>query len=248
MKARAYLVIAALPVVVLCLDLYVLMQREASPTPSLMPAKARGSAVAPSAGASNSSASHSRHQIHAAAGIAEPHAINPTQLKMWHWGVQQMSDEFDDALDPVGWHRNSGAQETATTRPRTSAARLVSRLYGSANQSLRAKFLVCLVRPLSPLGLVAVATGAFAGFLRRGSTESATLTLTIDGVARYSSEQIFELASFVEQVSPDALRQFAVLLSDNPFGTTAFSASAAVLLLHVLRSHPLPASSRARWR
>ncbi|HYN58140.1 MAG TPA: hypothetical protein VET87_01120 [Rubrivivax sp.] len=71
--------------------------------------------------------------------------------------------------------------------------------------SLRAELLARRVRPTSPLGLMAVAAGAFAGFLRRGS--AAGLTGAIDDVAQYSSQQIFALASFVEQVGPEALRQ-----------------------------------------
>jgi len=111
-----------------------------------------------------------------------------------------MSDEFDEADARVPWHLSSSGDAPANARTRVSAARLVCRLYRSADQSLRAKLLACLVRPLSPLGLVVVAAGAFAGFLRRGSVEN--LTGAIVDVAQYSSQQIFELASFVEPYFP----------------------------------------------
>jgi len=145
-----------------------------------------------------------------------------------------MSDEFDDAAAAVHRHHDMNALDTANARTGVVAPRLISRVYGAANQPLRAKLIACLVRPLGPLGLVAVAAGAFAGLLRRSN--SGGITLVIDDVARYSNEQVYELARFVEQVSPEALQQVAALVSDNPVGFAAFSASAAVLLVRVIRS------------
>jgi hypothetical protein len=46
-------------------------------------------------------------------------------------------------------------------------SKLVSEVYGEAEPSLRARLLGCLLRPVRPLGLVAVAAGAFSGFLHR---------------------------------------------------------------------------------
>jgi len=93
--------------------------------------------------------------------------------------------------------------------------------------------LACLVRPLGSLGLVAVASGAFARFLHRGS--EARAAIPIEELHRYSTDQIFELARFVEQVSPDAIQQIADLLADNPVGVSAFGAAAAMLLVRAVR-------------
>ena len=82
-----------------------------------------------------------------------------------------MSDEFDEIAGPVRRHRSSPNATSTNGRTVVSAARLVSRLYRSADQSLRARLLTCLVKPLSTLGLVAVASGVFTGLLRRGSAE-----------------------------------------------------------------------------
>jgi hypothetical protein len=155
-----------------------------------------------------------------------------------------MSDEFDEATGPVFHHFRSPDEGAAKERARVSAARLVARVYGSADQSLRARLLACLVRPLSPLGLLAVSAGAFAGLLRRGGAVG--VTGTVEDVGQYSSQQIFELASFVEQVSPEALRQFGAMLGENPVGMTAFGASVAVLLLSALRSRSPTSSGRVR--
>jgi hypothetical protein len=109
----------------------------------------------------------------------------------------------------------------------------VSRLYAAANRPLRTQLLDCLLRPLGTLGLAGIAAGAFASFLHRSGTDGARVV--IDDVGRYSNDQILELARFVEQVSPQALQQFAGLIADNPVGMAAFSASAAMLLLRAVR-------------
>ena len=114
---------------------------------------------------------------------------------------------------------------------RADIPRLVSRLYRASSRSLRAQLLDCLLRPLGPLGLLAISSGAFASFLLRKRGASATL----DDATRFSGEQIAELARYVEQVSPEALQQFASMVADNPVSVAAFSASAVALLLHALR-------------
>ena len=53
-------------------------------------------------------------------------------------------------------------------------------------------------------------------------------------VARFSRDQIAELARFVEQVSPEALQQAAALFVDRA-GVGTFAASVAVLLALELR-------------
>ena len=146
-----------------------------------------------------------------------------------------MSDELDDAFELEGRRRHAKPCGTVQTRPRPRVARLVSRVYGAAGAPLRARMLACLVRPLGSLGLMAVASGAFAGFLHRRSEGASGIPL--DDLARYSNDQIFELVRFVEQVSPDAIEQVAGLLADSPVGVAAFGAAAAMLLVRAVRSH-----------
>jgi hypothetical protein len=105
---------------------------------------------------------------------------------------------------------------------------LLARLYGSANHVLRSRLVVCLVRPLGPLALASVAAGAFTALLSRSGAGG--LSIAIDDAARFSQEQVAELARFVEQVQPDALVQAARLAAAHPTGVGAFSASVAVLL------------------
>jgi hypothetical protein len=142
-----------------------------------------------------------------------------------------MLDEFDDAMDPASTAPASSVP--AVTRRKTPVARLVCRMYGAAPPALRAKLVACLVRPLGTLGLFGVAAGAFGGLLYRGGSEGARAA--IGDMARFSNDQMLELARFVEQVSPDALQEFARLFTEPSMGTAAFSASAALLLLRALR-------------
>ena len=143
-----------------------------------------------------------------------------------------MLDEFDDDVEVEDLPHSAGDKTVeCTVRPR--AARLVSRLYGAASAPLRARMLACLVRPLGSLGLAAVASGAFAQLLYRG--READPGIPIGDLGGYSNDQIFELARFVEQVSPDAIQQVAGLLADNPVGASAFSAAVAMLLMRAVR-------------
>jgi hypothetical protein len=97
----------------------------------------------------------------------------------------------------------------------------------------RSRIVATLVRPLGPLALVAVASGAFAGLLDRINALGASLP--IDELGHFTREQVYELARFVEQVSPEALQQVAGAIADNPFGVSAFGAAAAVLLATAVR-------------
>lgn len=150
-----------------------------------------------------------------------------------------MADETDDPSE-LSLLRQGNRPAALPVRPHgPRVARLVSRLYRTAEPSLRVALLACLVRPLGPLGLVAIASGAFAGFLHRSGSTSAMVAMDVE---RFSREQVIELANFVEQVSPEALHEFAERVAENAFGVAAFSATAAMLLMRILRSDA-PASS-----
>ena len=137
---------------------------------------------------------------------------------------------FSVALEDLPENGEHGTIKTAI-RPRV--ARLVSRLYGAASAPLRTRILACLVRPLGLLGLAGVSSGAFAGLAYRDGDASAGIP--IGDLAGYSSDQIFELARFVEQVSPDAIQQLVGVLADNPVGVSAFGTAVVVLLVRAVK-------------
>ena len=140
-----------------------------------------------------------------------------------------MSNDIDTALE-AEVTRRAAALGIRTRQPgqRWRAARLASRLYAGAGAVQRSRIVVTLLRPLGPLALVAVASGAFAGLLDRASALGSALP--IDELGDFTREQVFELARFVEQVSPDALQQVAGAVARNPFGVSAFGIAAAALL------------------
>jgi hypothetical protein len=141
-----------------------------------------------------------------------------------------MSDELDDLPEPRP--RPTGGGGADKTTPSTSTPRLIGRLYATSDRALRAKLLACLLRPLSPLGRAAIAAGVFAKFVTSDSFES--ILATMDEATRFSSDQIAELARFVQQVSPQALTRFAQLATDNRAGMTGFGIAAGALLLKSL--------------
>jgi hypothetical protein len=145
-----------------------------------------------------------------------------------------MNNDIDAALE-AEVTRRAMALGIQTRQPgeRSRAARLASRLYAGASAMQRSRIVMMLARPLGPLALVAVASGAFAGLLNRAGALGAALP--IDELADFSREQVFELARFVEQASPDALQQVAGAIAENPFGVSALGAAAAVLLATSVR-------------
>jgi hypothetical protein len=83
------------------------------------------------------------------------------------------------------------------------------------------------------MGLAGVASGAFAALsFRRGEPDGSA---AIGDMVDCTSDQIFELARFVEQVSPDAIQQLAWLLTDYPMAASAFTVSVAMLLVRAVR-------------
>jgi len=146
-----------------------------------------------------------------------------------------MNNDIDTALE-AEVTRRAMALGIATHQPgeRSRAARLASRLYDGASAVQRSRIVVTLLRPLGPLAIVAVASGAFAKLLTHVNALGSTLP--IDELGNFTREQVFELARFVEQVSPDALQQVAGTIVENPFGVSAFGAAAAVLLASAVRA------------
>lgn len=145
-----------------------------------------------------------------------------------------MDNDIDTALE-AEVTRRAMALGIRTRLPgeRSRAARLASRLYAGASAVQRSRIVATLVRPLGPLALVAVASGAFAGLLNR--IHALGGALPIDELGHFTRDQVFELARFVEQVSPDALQQVAGAIAENPLGVSAFGAAAAVLLATSVR-------------
>jgi hypothetical protein len=156
---------------------------------------------------------------------------------------EHMNNDIDTALEAEVTRRAMALGiQTRMPGERSRAARLASRLYAGASAMQRSRIVTTLLRPLGPLALVAVASGAFAGLLNRANALGAA---SIDEMGHFTRDQVFELARFVEQVSPDALQQVAGTIAENPFGVSALGAAAAVLLASAVRDASRTAASEA---
>jgi len=122
--------------------------------------------------------------------------------------------------------------------------KLVSEVYDQAPARVRAKLLECLLRPVGPLALVTIAAGAFGRFLYRLQRDAVPISL--DDVARVTSDHVLELARYVEQSSPGVLLQVGTLIAARPLGWATVSGSALLLALSAYESagRPIPVKSR----
>ncbi len=146
----------------------------------------------------------------------------------------EMSDEFDD-LQPEGavrdrlWRGRGQPMQQLSRIPE-----LIADVYRSATAPLRVKLLECLLLPVGPLGLVAIAAGAFGDFLQRGSY--VRLAISPEDAARISADQMLELARFVEQSNPETFQRIASLLADKPIGVAGLGGSLLLIALQAWRS------------
>ena len=145
-----------------------------------------------------------------------------------------MTDEFDDAFDRVPSAVDRRPRVMAATETTNNIPELVSDVYDKAPAPLRTKLLECLLGPVGPLALVAIATGAFGHLLYRLRQDG--MPISLDDAARITSNQVLELARFVEQSSPDALLQLGSLIADSPIGVATMSGSTLLLALRTARA------------
>jgi hypothetical protein len=146
---------------------------------------------------------------------------------------------------PVGnasddeFHRGQAAAErrpqVAGAEPACNLSELVSAVYGDAPAPLRARLLECLVRPLGPLAVVAIAAGAFGHLLYRLRHDA--LPISLSDASRVTPEQVRELTRYVEQCSPDALLQIGALIADGPIGVVTISGTALLIALGLGKHH-----------
>jgi hypothetical protein len=138
--------------------------------------------------------------------------------------MDEFEDDGFDARLPVA----PTADANANARRRFEIARVVSRVYRAANGAARADMLAHLLRPLGLLGLVSVASGAFARLVQRDGLVPDTISA--EDIVRYSSEQIRELTMFVHEVNADALQPLIEQLAQDGMGIAALSTAALVML------------------
>ena len=110
-----------------------------------------------------------------------------------------------------------------------SIPELVSSVYEESPAPVRTRLVECLVRPLGPLAVVAIAAGAFRHLLFRLGHDAVPISSA--DLSRITSEHVVELTRYVAQCSPDALRQLGVLIADRPLGAVTISDVALLIAL-----------------
>jgi hypothetical protein len=146
-------------------------------------------------------------------------------------------DEFEDDDFVVRHPATLACEADAVSRRRSAIANVVSRVYRAANDAVRADMLMQLLRPLGMLGLVGVASGAFARLVRRDGLVPATIST--EDLLRFSGEPIHELTLFVHEVNPEALQPLFEQLAQNGMGMAALGAAALVLLHRSAQVRPV---------
>jgi hypothetical protein len=106
---------------------------------------------------------------------------------------------------------------------------LVSEVYDEAPAPLRTELLECLVRPLGPLALVAIAAGAFGHLLYRLRRDA--VPISPNHVNRITSGHVLELTRYVEQCNPDTLLHVGALIAGHPIGAGTMSGAALLIAL-----------------
>lgn len=112
---------------------------------------------------------------------------------------------------------------------------LIAAAYRNATASLRVQILERLLRPVGLLGLMSLAAGAFAEFLRRGDYRG--LVILPEDVAGISTDHVVELVHYVEQRSPETFQMIVQLLADNPTGLVGIGGSLLLIALQASRTH-----------
>lgn len=107
---------------------------------------------------------------------------------------------------------------------------LIAQAYAQAGPPLRAQLLECLLQPLGPLALVAVASGVFGSFAHRQGWQR--LSVPADDALEFSAEQLQELAGFALETDPGVLVRLDSLLTDRPRPAPALDAMVADGLPH----------------
>jgi hypothetical protein len=150
-----------------------------------------------------------------------------------------VSEAVDDAFDRGRAAADRPPHVAGENESPRNIPELVSAVYHEAPAPLRGQLLECLVRPLGPLAVVAIAAGAFGHLLYRLRRDAVPISL--HDANRITSDQVLELTRYVEQCSPDALLQIGALIADRPIGVVTMSGTALLTALG-LENHHGPAS------
>jgi hypothetical protein len=117
--------------------------------------------------------------------------------------------------------------------PSRSLPGFVAFAYSKIDAAARARLLSRLLRAVGPLALAVIGGGAFFKFIWQARA------VTVEDAASVTAGQIFELASYVQQSSPDLADQVLALLSQDVSTMSALGASATAIAIGILSRQAL---------
>ncbi|MEP7205741.1 MAG: hypothetical protein ABI920_02295 [Casimicrobiaceae bacterium] len=97
---------------------------------------------------------------------------------------------------------------------------------------MRARILSRMLAAVGPLALLVVSGGTFAKFVEQARW--AGLTVSVEDAARVSANQVFEIASYVQQSNPAVMEQVLAVLTQDLSTTAALGSSVAVAAFGIL--------------
>jgi hypothetical protein len=151
-----------------------------------------------------------------------------------------MTNEFAKAINQVGASGDWRVPVETGGNSTHNIPDLLAELYNEAPATLRPTLLECLIRPVGPLAIVTIASGAFAHLLYRLRFNGVPISL--DDAARITSDHVLQLARFVEQCSPHALLRIGSLIASSPICVASVSGSALLVGLSAWRRRRITSS------
>lgn len=106
--------------------------------------------------------------------------------------------------------------------------------------ALRVRLLSRLLASVGPLALAVLGGGVFAKYVLR--TRWTEIPVSLEDAARLSSNQVYELARYVEQSNPHVLDSLLAALSQDALATTAIGVS---LIAIAIKQHSRRGASTA---
>ena len=124
-------------------------------------------------------------------------------------------------------------------RDAASIPAIVARAFSVAGLAVRARVLSRLLASVGPLALAVLGGGAFVKYLQQARWSE--IHVSIEDAARATYGQVFELARYVQQSSPEVTEQVLAVLSRDVSTMAALGVSAAAMAIaHLARRNSTP--------
>jgi len=124
-------------------------------------------------------------------------------------------------------------------RDAASIPAIVARAFSVAGLTVRARVLSRLLASVGPLALAVLGGGAFVKYLQQARWSE--IHVSVEDAARATYGQVFELARYVQQSSPEVAEQVLAVLSRDVSTMAALGVSAAAMAIaHLARRNAPP--------